>query len=173
MCNMSNSEVCWALQPFIFFCSGYYSGSFLGELSRNGQDSWCNACDSADPHLRKLSFRSKASWIQTHREIKIAYSLFSFQPNWVCLPQETTWTDCCDCCEASQTSGRITKPYTLYLLVIMATLLTFETLTMLGYSISGVVWRNIWTHYLCTRNSHKLCIFARHVWSDSDSEWIF
>lgn len=53
-----------------------------------------------------------------------------------------------------------------------STMITFKPLKYV-LVIAGVVWWNIWTHYICTSNSHKFCIFARHVGSDSNSKWIF
>lgn len=122
MLNMQtfNAKSCWLLEHCTTFkcegCvhlpnninfSGYNSSSILGELPGDGKTGWCKTCDSSNKHLWKFSFGSETPWIQNHRKVKSADSLFSIQPNRICLPQEIAGRDCSSCGKASPASGTI------------------------------------------------------------------
>lgn len=171
---MHCSEYLWRWLTFAknLVSPGYNSSSILGELPGNGKVSRCNACDSSHEHLRQFSLGSKTSGIQTHWKVKTSDSLFSIQPNRICIPQEIASGDCSNCSKASQASGTLTPPELKDLYFITSTL-TFWILNFQLLFCSGYFWWNIWTHNLHTSNSHKLCIFAGHVGEDSDSQWLF
>lgn len=151
--------------------TGYNSSSILGELPGNCKEGRCNSCDYSNEHLWEFSLGSKDSRVQAHRKIKSADSLFSIQPNWICLPQEIASRNCSNCSKASKASGTFTLPELKYL-HFNTSYLTFESWILILFP-SGFVWWNLWTHNLRPSNSHKLCIFARHVGEDFDSQWVF
>ena len=153
--------------------SGYHSSSILCKLPRNGKDGWCKTCDSSNKNLRKFSFGSKGPWIQTHRKVKTAYSLFSSQPNGICLPQEIAGRDCSNRSKASPASGTILDLKLMTCTWICSVLLICQSLIFYCFLCSGADWWNLWTHNLCSSNSYELCFFARHVGEDFDSQWIF